>query len=462
MTIMPNETGIDNSIFICCKKFIKRFQINQLLRQSNATKEKGVKTYDVFAFLLGLVFTGKNLYTLIDNNPDKIPFGKDVIYRFLRKACVNWVMFLFRLSCRVIKEVDKLTSEGRKSVLIIDDSSYVRNRSKKVELLSRCRDHATGKYYKGLTLITIGWSDGQTFIPVSFRLLGSGNDANLLEGAQANEDNRTLATKRRVDARTDKPAMALSMLEAIKGSEAQAKHVVFDSWYASPSFILSVKQKGYDVVARLKNHKNHQYIYNGETLPVSAIHDMNKKRRGKSKYLLSVTVEVRHNGFPGTVPAKIVFVRDRSNIKNWIALLSTDTALTEEEIICLYGKRWDIEPFHKIIKSCLRLEKEFQLRSYEAMTAHATIVMTRYVLLSLENRENKDFRSINDGFHALCQELDDISFSFAFDLIISVFIQCLNDYFHLAKHQISEFVDRFITCLPSNIKDKLIISLCES
>jgi hypothetical protein len=32
------------------------------------------------------------------------------------------------------------------------------------------------------------------------------------------------------------------------------------------------------------------------------------------------------------VQAKIVFVRDRNRKKNWLALLSTDVALTEEEI----------------------------------------------------------------------------------------------------------------------------------
>ena len=59
MTIMPKENGFDNSIFTICAKFKKRFRINKLLRQSNAMKNKGVPAQDIFAFLLGLVFTGK-------------------------------------------------------------------------------------------------------------------------------------------------------------------------------------------------------------------------------------------------------------------------------------------------------------------------------------------------------------------------------------------------------------------
>jgi hypothetical protein len=242
----------------------------------------------------------------------------------------------------------------------------------------------------------------------------------------------------------------LSMLEKIKGTAAQADYVLFDSWFSSPSAILSIKQLGYHVVSRLKNNENYRYHYEGENRPISKIYSMNRKRKGKSRYLLSVIANVRHNDFEDAIPAKIVYVRDKSNRKKWIALISTDISLTEDEIIALYGKRWDIEVFHKVIKSCLKLAKEFQVRSYDAMAAHTTIVMTRYVFLSIENRENKDFRSINEGFHALCKELEDISFAFAFELILSVMKQCMSEYLYLAKEQIEAFIGMFILRLPAH------------
>ena len=46
--------------------------------------------------------------------------------------------------------------------------------------------------------------------------------------------------------------------------------------------------------------------------------------------------------------------------------------------------------------------------------------MTRYIFLALENRENRDWRSVNDGYYALCALLEDSSFSFAFELILSL------------------------------------------
>ena len=123
-------------------------------------------------------------------------------------------------------------------------------------------------------------------------------------------------------------------------------------------------------------------------------------------------------------------------------LLSTDLSLSEEEIVALYGKRWDIEVFFKVIKSYLRLTKEFQMRSFDAMTAHMVIVLTRYMLLSLESRQNKDDRSIGEIFYISCNELEDISFAFAFELLIKILKQNLADFVHLSKAQINAFIDQ--------------------
>ena len=74
------------------------------------------------------------------------------------------------------------------------------------------------------------------------------------------------------------------------------------------------------------------------------IFNRNKKRRGRATYLLSVMVEVCGET---NIPAKLVFVRNRNKRTDYLVLISTDTSLTEQEIIQLYGKRWDIEVFFK-------------------------------------------------------------------------------------------------------------------
>lgn len=73
------------------------------------------------------------------------------------------------------------------------------------------------------------------------------------------------------------------------------------------------------------------------------------------------------------IPAKIVCVRNKANRKDWLAFICTDTTLSEEEIIRIYGQSWKIEVFFKTCKSMLNLIGECHSLSYDALTAHVAI-----------------------------------------------------------------------------------------
>ena len=83
-----------------------------------------------------------------------------------------------------------------------------------------------------------------------------------------------------------------------------------------------------------------------------------KKRRGRSRYLLSVTVKVGQdkNGENG-IDARIVCVRNRNNRKDWIAIICTDMSLSKNDSIRIYGHSWDSEVFFYSCKSSLLLRK---------------------------------------------------------------------------------------------------------
>jgi len=85
------------------------------------------------------------------------------------------------------------------------------------------------------------------------------------------------------------------------------------------------------------------------------------------------------------VPVKVVFVRNRNKKRQWLAILSTDCTLSDQEIIRIYRIRWDIEVFFRTVKSLLKLQKEFQGRSYDSMISHTTIAFTRYIVWSWQN-----------------------------------------------------------------------------
>lgn len=94
-----------------------------------------------------------------------------------------------------------------------------------------------------------------------------------------------------------------------------------------------------------------------------------------------------------------------------MALLCTDTTLSDEEVIRLYGKRWDIEVFFKVLKSQLRLARELQGRSYDALVAHTPLVFTRYIPLAVETRNERDPRTLGALFLAMCDEMTDIRYA---------------------------------------------------
>ena len=66
-----------------------------------------------------------------------------------------------------------LTSEERERVLIFDDSTYDRSRSKVVELLDWIYDHKSDRNLKGFKLLNISWSDGNSFLPQDFIICSS-------------------------------------------------------------------------------------------------------------------------------------------------------------------------------------------------------------------------------------------------------------------------------------------------
>ncbi|GEN35810.1 hypothetical protein ADA01nite_32700 [Aneurinibacillus danicus] len=103
---------------------------------------------------------------------DTLP-AKDAVSRFLNHSKFAWRRFLLTFSASAIQKVSTLTDAKRVRVFIVDDSMFDRNRSKKVELLARCIDHSSLKkrFYKGFRMLTLGWSDGHSFMPIDFSLL---------------------------------------------------------------------------------------------------------------------------------------------------------------------------------------------------------------------------------------------------------------------------------------------------
>ena len=454
-SIITDNSNAEHVISSKIDTFFANFSIGYLLKKSNFYKEGGFQCVVVLKEIFGLIFSGKNLYRSLKMNPDDISFKKNTAYRFLNSSSFNWGRLLLLLVTRIIDGINRLTSEDRASVLIVDDSLYDRSRSKKVELLSKVFDHTTHKFVKGFKMLTLGWSDGTTFLPVAFSLLSSRQEKRILCPADSKVDKRSAGYKKRTEATKNSIETLLKLLDSVKG--LPAKYLLFDSWFAFPRTIANVVKRKLDVICMLKISSKIHYFYQGQWMNLKEIYKR-MTPTAKGNIIGSVTASIRESKTnQELIDVKIVFVKDRHS-KNWLAVLSTDTTISNEEIIRIYGKRWDIEVFFKVCKSYLALAKEFQGRSYDMMLAHTTIVFMRYAMLSLESRNSNDLRTIGDLFFYMCDEVEDIKFSVSLMLVIELLRSILNENLIISEEVAHQIMDAFIQALPEVWTQKLKLS----
>jgi len=179
--------------------FFDRFKIATLLHRCGVRKHHGHSVRSLTKAIFTLPFVGKNFFRGIVLNSE-VPFGKDAAYELLKGETYNWRRVLLALGCRLFGVFNRLTSDERESVLIIDDSPYDRSRSKWVELLSIVWDHSTGRFLKGFRMLTICWSDGTSCLPLDFVLLSSADTKKRVCDGKKPMDKRCCAYQRRKEA----------------------------------------------------------------------------------------------------------------------------------------------------------------------------------------------------------------------------------------------------------------------
>ena len=400
---ITQATQNDKQISKSIKRFFTRFHVYSALKASNAYKKKGVPVMEIFQYLFLLIFFNRSMYMNLITGRNTPDFAKDTVYRFMKMIQINWIRFTTILSARIIRDaIFPLDSEERVNVFIIDDSMFERNRSKKAELLAKVYDHAKHKYLFGFRMLTLGWSDGSTFLPVNSILLSTENRKNRINEA-TEVDKRTVGYKRRKLSMVKGTQAMLTLLDAAKKAAIPAKYVLFDSWFSSPRTLHAVKSMGYDVIGMVKKTPKMFFRYNDEDMSLTSIYNKNKKRRGRSRYLRSVMVDVVKDG--EIIPAKVVYVRNSL--------------------------------------------------SYDAMTAHTAVVFTRYMMLSLESRESNDNRSLGELFLYFSDEMSDITWIQAFQMLFQMFRRMLSDNTELSDEKIAELADAFMNTHPVVLKTQL-------
>jgi hypothetical protein len=438
--IQQQTIGLQSAI----KTFFDNFSVGNLLNRCGIKKLKGVSPLAIFEAIFLLAFQGHNFYRGIVLN-EQLGFQKDAAYDLLENPRYNWRRFLLRLAAKIITVLDLLTSKKREKVLVIDDSDYDRARSKTVELLAKIFDHNSGKYLRGFKLLTLGWGDGATFLPLDFVLRSSANVANRIQGITKSLDKRTCGYKRRQEAMSKTTDLLEDMIKRVLNLGIGADYILMDSWFCFASLVSKLSAH-LPVICMVKDLTSNFYRYQNVNVRLGELYRRVKKRPGKAKVIASVIVPMKNGPL-----VKIVFVRNR-NGRGWLALLSTDTDLPDEEIIRIYGKRWDIEVFFKMAKHHLNLEREVQVRDYDGLVAHASLVFSRYMFLALQQRFHDDPRSIGSLFHACCDEIQDLTLLEALHRVLTLALETVRKSGEFAEEVISSMLDAVMGAAVEIIK----------
>ncbi|WP_151949000.1 transposase, partial [Aliarcobacter butzleri] len=104
---------------------------------------------------------------------------------------------------------------------------------------------------------------------------------------------------------------------------------------------------------------------------------------------------------------KIVFIKTKDNL---ISIISTNTNLSDIEIINTYKKRWNIEQGYKDLREYFQFGKE-ENRIYEALIARITLSFLAYNITSYINRINNEPQTLGNLFRDLECQLETLAIS---------------------------------------------------
>ena len=433
--------------------------ILRLIHSNAGTKilEKCVSAKQLLIDKIMLCFANTSAYMMFKTNTFYGDYKKDTFYRFDLIEGANWEHLQLETAKNVILDIESRTTDNHVNVLTFDDSLYSRTRGKGTDLCGKVYDHNDHKLRLGYRMMTGGWSNGDAFIPFSQALLTT-RDEKLMIGPDEKVDRRTLRGKRRHRAKEKGTLVMHAMVWEARKVGIPFDYVLFDTWFSSPVQLVALEAIGADAIAMIKKNSTKYEWTDPSTgeelhLNVKEIYSRNKKRRGKSKYLLSVNVTISDKD-GNSIPAKLVYARNHSNRKDWVCFVCTDTGLDEETVIRTYGIRWKTELYFRMAKSHLKLRTECHSTSYDAITAHMVIVALRYMILSVERFNNTDNRSIEELFYGIQREVINDLIDCAIVIVLDAMLASVKQYFNATDAQITEMVCGFINNLPDAWKKR--------
>ncbi len=397
-------------------KALKEIKITSLLKKSSFNKKDGASNYTIFLHFIYMILMNKKVSTFMKQSKDALK--KDAYYRMLKNEKYNWQKLLLLSSAKLINLVATLQKNTEEKLFIIDDT----NEDKKGKLIEGVCDklwsNKDKKTIRGINLVSLNYSDGHSNFMLDFALKFNKNLRIKVQDFKNQFYHTADSQKRKEEGLESKLVIALNMLRRAIKAGIKADYLLVDSWYSKPNFIKDVKKLRLHVITRIANnnkiwHFKNSYKTLNRTYAI-LIKTTRRKRAtyNKIKYTYCSTTVNHH--IAGRV--KIVFIKTHNKL---IPILSTNTRLTDEKIINIYKKRWNIEQGYKELREYFGFGKE-ENRIYEALMARISLSFISYNLVSYINRINHEPQTLGGLFKDLECSLTNLAISMDFFIQILV------------------------------------------
>ena len=397
--------------------FTKLIGLGDLSKKVNFKRHSLVSLLMVITWMIKARFARKSLYRCQRAKNFTAKTGRNV----LNDGRINWQKLVCLAAVKLISVLKPVIDRRRRLALIVDDTLMARSCSKKTELLAKVYDHDKHEFLTGYRGLTVGWSDGNTFLPVNFALMPTKKKENMIGNQPVTTDQRSIAGRRRTQAQRPMNVVTVELLKQAVALGIPAEYVLFDSWFSLPKIFWQLKQLGLDSVGMLKQTKKVYYRYRATAFMMSKA-CMNvwlpPKRGSKGKYLVLATMQYK---------------------------------LHPQEIIQLYGRRWQIETYFKAAKQYLALNKS-QIQSYDGQCGYIAVTALTYDLLAWQERQSIDDRILGDLFYLMNEALPDLAFEEALVYLLTALKEVKAE----ISATVEQILDNFIKLLPVFMQKQLL------
>ena len=432
---------------------LRLLNIKTILRQSNFTKKEGVSVYMVVLHFVYMLIMNKKIATFMNQSSDS--FKKDVYYRLLSNANYNWRKLLTLSTLKIVSLLHKIQDTNAIRVFIIDDTVEGKVGKNIEGSCDNLWSNKEKRKIRGINVVSLNYSDGFSNFMLDFAIAMNNYARVKIEDFTNKIDHRTNAHKRRLESMKGKSQIAIDMVTRAVKSGIYADYLLVDSWYSKPVFIETMNELGLKVISRMANNIK-IWNFTGERKSLEGIYNKFKKSKaiksgqyGKKIKFKYFSVMVEHKKAD---KLKIVFIKTKENL---IPIVSTNLQLSDEEIIEIYKRRWDIEQGYKELREYFGFGKE-ENRIYEALIARISLSFFTYNIVSYINRISHEPKTIGGLFKDLECELHTLA------IAMQAFIAIMDE---IAK--IEEVVNRNedFTAIIDVLRDvtgKLLGFRCES